>query len=114
MDELGFTWIEEYPQNHFPCNTLNGKIFAIFGLFNFYMTTKNNDAYNLLQESLRTVEFYMPQFRKKGDVSYYDLKYKQPIKSYHKVHCRQLLVLYKITGDSFYLDYSKKLLKDFW
>ena len=114
QDDLGFFWIEEYPQPYIPSNTLNGKIFSMFGLYNFLQVTKNDDAYNLFHESLKTIEFYIPQFRVPGGVSYYNLKYKKQMANYHKTHVRQLLTLFKITGDKVFLNFGNLLRKDHW
>ena len=43
IDGDNYLWLEEYPDSDQPNKTLNGKIFAIYGLYDFYQLTGNQD-----------------------------------------------------------------------
>lgn len=113
IDPEGYLWIEEYPDALEPNYTLNGFIFCIYGLYEYYLLTKDDHAKFLLQASLTTVQNYIENFRVPGDVSYYCLTHKVPSPKYHLIHTKQLRSLYLFTGvqffqdmaDSFYVDY---------
>lgn len=104
VDKNGNLWFEEYPRD-LPSFTLNGMIFAIYGLYDFYRITKDEEALKLLNASLTTIKVNIHKFRNVEDVSWYCLKHhnyngKNP--SYHKVHIDQLNMLFKMTGDAFF------------
>lgn len=106
-------WLEEYPD--IPINkTLNGKIFAIFGIYDYYQITKREDVKQLLQASLTTIYKEVEKFRVPGDKSYYCLKHKVQNAGYHKVHIRILKELYDITGEPYFREVSDLLKSDYW
>jgi len=100
IDDRGYFWIEEYPMENQPSNVLNGFIAAIFGLYDYYQATKNGDF--LLNQSLQTIEHYLPKFRNPGNISFYDLKYKNKFDAYHETHINQLIKLHKITNEPYF------------
>ncbi|WP_028776348.1 D-glucuronyl C5-epimerase family protein [Shimazuella kribbensis] len=113
-DEKSYLWFEEYPTEtkikH--VHVLNGFIFAMYGIYDYYKLTNVPDAKNYLFGSLTTLQAYGDRFRLPGQKSYYALKYNNTAGNYHNVHIRQLRQLYKITKDTrfnemadrFYLD----------
>lgn len=111
-DSKGYLWFEEYPMEE--CNfTLNGFIFTIFGLYDYYrMFLNNENVFNLLQESLNTVYYEFPLFRVKNGTSFYCLKHKIQYKAYHKVHIGQFKDLYNITSENTFLEYSDLMISD--
>ena len=111
-DSHGYLWIEEYPMD-IPCNTLNGFIFGIYGIYDYYLLTKNEESKHLLEETIKTVKHYISTYRNEGDVSYYCLKHKVKIPSYHRAHIDQLIQLYKFTGDVYFKDMAEKFYDDF-
>lgn len=54
-DNRGFVWYEEYPADP-PPHVLNGLIFALFGLYEFYKVTDDSEALNLFNQGIQTLE----------------------------------------------------------
>lgn len=54
-DDKGFVWYEEYPADT-PPHVLNGFIFALFGLYDFYQVTDDGKALNLFSQGIQTLE----------------------------------------------------------
>jgi len=57
-DKEGFTWYEEYPSNP-PSHVLNGFIFSLFGLYDFYKVTGSNEALELFNKGVETLENHL-------------------------------------------------------
>jgi len=112
-DESGYIWIEEYPMD-IPCRTLNGFIFGIFGLYDYFLITKNKKCEDLINDCIETVEHYIPRFRNERDVSYYCLKHKQKSVRYHKLHIEQLNMLYMITNRPSLKKATNQLIDDYY
>jgi len=111
IDDRGYLWIEEYPIDIHPRNVLNGFITAIFGLYDYYSITKKGE--NLLNQALQTVEHYLPKYRNPGNKSFYCLKHKATVNNtYHRMHIKQLNMLYEITNDSYFQDMADLFYKD--
>lgn len=89
MVDDGYYWIEEYPMEQ-PTKVLNGFIFAIYGLYDYYQLTGKEEAKALLQASLTTVYDHIEKYRKKDDASLYGLKLDHQSLHYHLVHIEQL------------------------
>ena len=113
IDKDKFIWLEEYPMEP-NTHALNGTIFAIFGLYDFYTVVPDNkDVKDLLQGSITTIQNKISSFRSVGDVSYYCLLHKIQNKKYHAIHTDQLNFLYKITGDKYFLEMSELFKQDY-
>jgi hypothetical protein len=112
IDNEKFYWIEEYPWNK-RTQALNGFIFGIYGLYDYYHITDDLSALHLCQASITTVENYIDQYRVPDGISYYCLRQREQLPKYHLIHTNQLRMLYKITNhgffskmaDAFYTDY---------
>jgi rhamnogalacturonyl hydrolase YesR len=111
VDDQQYFWIEEYPTEE-PTHVLNGYIYAIFGVYDYYQITKKEEAKNVLMASMTTIHDNIHRWRVPGDLSRYGLKYEHQSKLYHKIHIHQLQVLYKITGASRFKEMSELFTKD--
>ncbi len=111
-DDEGFFWIEEAPMN-VPCNTLNGFIFGIYGLYDYYLLKKSKESKQILQDAITTIKHYISEYRNPGDISYYCLKHKEKIPRYHRLHIEQLLQLYKITDDEYFRTMADNFYNDY-
>jgi len=114
VDKDGYLWLEEYPRD-LPAFTLNGMIFAIYGLYDFYRITESELALKYVYASLTTIKDNILRFRCEDDVSYYCLKhnnFKGRNPSYHKVHINELKKLTEITGDSYFEEIAEIFYKD--
>jgi len=102
IDDRGYFWIEEYPMDNHPSNVLNGFVFAIFGLYDYYRVTQKGRTH--LNQALQAVAHYLPKWRNPGGVSFYCLKYKKKHERYHRLHIKQLKMLHKITEEPYFLE----------
>ena len=106
-------WLEEYAE-HDPEHTLNGMIFAIYGLYDYYTLTHDANAYNMLRGALTTIRLNVARFRNPGTVSSYCLKY--PVRSlkYHHIHVAQLIELTAMTRVTYFASLATALRHDAW
>lgn len=90
LDDKGYYWLEEYPSSIF-CHVLNGKMAALWGIFQYYAVTKKTLALRLLEAGIKTIldNYYMWNIPNQ-DRSYYCL-HKQYKANYHDLHKRQML-----------------------
>lgn len=99
IDDDGYLWIELYPKSP-PSHTLNGFIFAIFGIHEYYTITRDPEAKELLLAALTTVREQASLVRHPGDISSKSIEYRHnKPRKYHRVHIRQFQHLYRMTGD---------------
>lgn len=118
IDVDGFLWLEEYPAEN-PTHALNGKMYAIFGLYDYYIMLiqqKNKlnkkESIKVLRGALTTIKQKIKEYRNLGNISDYCLLHKVKSFKYHKIHIEQLKYLYKITGDVYFNEISYLLEKD--
>lgn len=100
----GHLYFEEYAGDQKPLQVLNGQIFAMFGVYDYWRLTADADAERLLRGSTATVLDMMPKIRKPGDVSYYCVQATfcqgrlWQNQKYHVIHSWQLDTLQTLTG----------------
>ncbi len=111
IDSRGCFWIEEYPLRP-PSMTLNGFIYGLYGVYDYYELTKDPLAENMLKDSFSTIKNYIPIFRRPGQPSFYGLRLGHYSLEYHRAHIQQLQMLGRITGDSYFKDWADSLKKD--
>jgi hypothetical protein len=107
-DEKGNIWLEEYIVDP-PGHILNGFLWTLWGVYDYFLLTKENSAKQLWEECLKTLQENLEKF----DIKYwslYDLS-KTKIKNlaspfYHKLHIVQLKVLYQLSGVETFKKYS--------
>lgn len=103
LDSLDYYWIEEYPHDQRPGQTLNGYQFAVVGLYDYYRVTKEPDAHRVYELALTTLKQYLPFFRRPGQTSYYCLGHKAVTDEYyHGLHIYLTEKLFEMTGDPFF------------
>ncbi|WP_028778833.1 D-glucuronyl C5-epimerase family protein [Shimazuella kribbensis] len=113
-DGYQYEWLEEYPTETKAHNRiLNGFIFALYGLYDYYNATGNTIAKTYLQGGMTTILAYGDRYRLPNNYSYYGLKYNNAASStYHNIHIRQLKQLYKMTGDIRFNNMSTRFYND--
>jgi hypothetical protein len=100
-------WYEEYAHEYgMTSMVLNGMMFAILGIHDYYQYTKENDAKYLFDQGVLALEKELPEYDHYGD-SYYDIL-KNPSGVYHNTHVRLLDNLYEITGNDVFLEYHNR------
>lgn len=56
-DKEGFVWYEEYPSlENEPPHVLNGFFFALFGIYDYYKATENEEALELFNQGIKTLK----------------------------------------------------------
>lgn len=85
IDDEDYLWYEEYPSEDF-CHVLNGKLFGMWGLWDYYCITRNPDALRLLQGGIASILDNYPLWDVDGvDGSHYCC-HTTSISSYHRIH----------------------------
>ncbi len=111
-DSSNYYWIEEYPLP-IPSHVLNGFIWGIFGLYDYYELTRDEEAYKYLLASITTLKHFLPQWRRPQNLSIYCLKHKAVDPHYHLVHTKQLNNMFAITGDPFFKAMADSFYQDY-
>lgn len=112
IDENKYYWIEEYPWIEYT-QALNGFIYAIYGLYEYYLLTNDFYCKVLLQAAITTIRHNIQKYRIENAISYYCLRHKGQIATYHMFHIEQLQMLYKITGDTFFRETADLFYNDY-
>ena len=110
LDENGHTWLEEYivfPPTHI----LNGFIWASWGVYDYYLATRESIAKRLFEQSIETLEANLEKYDA-GFWSLYELSgtrlkmLASPF--YHRLHIVQLRILHRLTGKSIFNEYAER------
>jgi heparosan-N-sulfate-glucuronate 5-epimerase len=110
IDKNGNWWLEEYLVEP-PSHVLNGFIWSLWGVYDYFLVTKEKKASDLYENCLNTLNENLYRY----DIGYwslYDLSMNRlkTIASnfYHNLHIVQLNILHKLTGNKIFLEYSNK------
>ena len=124
IDKENNYWIEEYPNaspssyhDRGATHVLNGFVFAIWGLYDYYWIEESSKVKKILQATLTTLYNKASDYRRINGNSFYCLKHQKfsyaiASNHYHDIHIKQLNELYKITGDIFFKELSNKFASD--
>jgi len=110
VDNDGSPWIEEYVIEP-PTHILNGFIWALWGIYDYYLLTKEDSVLAWFEAYKDTICKNLSRYDS-SFWSYYELS-PQAIKSpaslfYHRLHIVQLRVMHTITGDREFREYAEK------
>jgi heparosan-N-sulfate-glucuronate 5-epimerase len=103
---------EEYPSS-IPSFVLNGFIFSLWGLLDFYIVSKDEKANELYRKGLKTLEknihLYNVRFINWSRYDLYPFKIIDITSGfYHKLHIEQLKAMYLLTNKEIYKEYYTK------
>ena len=124
IDKDNNFWIEEYPNAHpssyhqrGPTHVLNGFVFAIWGLYDYYWIDQDPAVKRILQATITTLYNKAPSYRREGGNSFYCIKHQKHSYAvasdhYHDIHIKQLYELYEITGEDFFKTLSEAFALD--
>lgn len=109
-DERGDLWFEEYIVSP-PTHILNGFIWAIWGVYDYFLFSGDQTAGDLFQKSVQTLYRNLPHY----DFGFWSL-YEQPgtwipmVASpfYHRLHIIQLQVMHRLTEGNLFLEYAER------
>ncbi|MDY0217234.1 MAG: D-glucuronyl C5-epimerase family protein [Bacteroidales bacterium] len=112
IDNNGYLWFEEYPSEK-PSYVLNGFIYSIFGILDFYRVTESPEAKELWEECVKTLEVNL----KKYDVWYWSVydQLKEQLVSYYyqkNVHIPLMQIMYGLTKNELFNTYAVKWQKN--
>jgi heparosan-N-sulfate-glucuronate 5-epimerase len=101
-DNAGDLWFEEYIVTP-PTHILNGFIWATWGVYDYYLATKDNAAKQLFAHAVQTLLHNLDRF----DLGFWSL-YEQsgtrlPMVAsnfYHRLHIVQLRIMHRLTGEN--------------
>lgn len=106
-DSDGRVWFEEYPSST-PSYVLNGFIFAVLGLYDYYRVTGDEKCRKLWSDAITSLRERLPLYDT-GYWSKYDLLTNTLTSpEYHFLHILQLEVLSALTGDEVLQDYTER------
>lgn len=107
-DPAGNPWIEEYILSP-PTHILNGFIWAIWGVYDYYLATGSSHAGQLFQSTIKTLKENLHLYDL-GFWSLYELsdtKLKMVASMfYHDLHIVQLQVLHQLSGEEIFQEYA--------
>ena len=113
FDPEGLIFFEEAPSDP-PSHVLNGFLFAVIGIKEFYDVTGDKTALSMFDQAVVTLERTLASYDL-GFWSSYDLPpggFKNPASLwYHDLHIVLLDILFDITGKSLFFDYSRRWLR---
>ena len=103
----GLPLIEEYPSKSQPSCVLNGFVFALFGIYDYYSYLNSEQGKELFNQLIYSLKNNIYRYDS-GFWSYYDIFFPLRLasKDYHKLHIDQLEKLYKLTKEKIFLEYS--------
>ncbi|HEX9157443.1 MAG TPA: D-glucuronyl C5-epimerase family protein [Syntrophales bacterium] len=101
IDPRGFYWIEEYP-HAVPEQVLNGFGYAVRGLYEYYMETRNPDALWITQAALTTLREYVYNYRVPDHYSLYCLAHRLAYLDYHRFAITLTMDMFRISADPYF------------
>ena len=113
IDSDGYLWFEEYPYGDHGMGVMNGHLFAVWGVYDYWRITDNNVARELAEAALETTKNYLHQHRNHGWASHYDLTEFILLRNYHATHVNQLEMTYNLTGENFFVQAADQFEADF-
>jgi len=109
-DKNGYIWFEEAIVTP-PTHILNGFLWSLWGIYDYYLLTKEKEAEELFEKSIETLKENLRLYDN-GFWSLYEFsgtKLKMIASSfYHSLHIIQLRVMYKLTKEKLFNNYANK------
>lgn len=110
IDKNNNYWLEEYIVSP-PTHILNGFLWTLFGVWDYWLLTKDERVKNLFDKCIKTLQNNLRNF----DVGFWSFYEQSGTKMkmlaspfYHKLHIVQLKILFKITGEKIFQEYAEK------
>jgi D-glucuronyl C5-epimerase C-terminus len=111
VDGSRYLWLEEYAQ-HYPEHTLNGFMFASFGLYDYWLLTGDPTVLQEYRGAMTTLKANVMRYRNPGGPIDYCLKHGKPQLKYHEVVIWQLKFASVITGDPYFAYVARVFARD--
>ena len=107
-DKRGNLWFEEAIVDP-PTHILNGFLWASWGVYDYYLCTRDEKAGRLFDEAVRTLRDNLPQF----DTGFWSLYEQSGTRMkmltspfYHSLHIVQLRVMHRLTAEPVFAHYA--------
>jgi len=104
-------WIEEYIMKKSPTHILNGFIWGLWGIYDYWLLTNDISAKNLFDRYVKTISMNIDKY----DIGYWSLYELSNLKIkmrasffYHNLHIVQLQILFNMTGVEDFKNVSEK------
>jgi hypothetical protein len=109
-DKDEYLWIEEYIVNP-PSHVLNGFIWALWGVYDYYLVTGSDRAKNIFEDAVETLHANLERY----DIGYWSLYDLSSLKLkmiaspfYHQLHIVQLTIMHELTGKEVFRKYKDR------
>jgi hypothetical protein len=113
VDAQKHLWLEEYPAKR-PDRTLNGHLFATFGMWDYWRLTEDDRAKKLYQGALTTAADYFPSWRNANWISRYCLEHPTVLsEKYHLIHISEFLSMFALSRNITFLRHAETLSRDY-
>lgn len=110
VDDQDHVWIEEYIVDP-PTHILNGAIWASWGVFDYWLATREPLALSLFNQLMVTLEHNLHRY----DIGFWSLYEQSGTRLsmlaspfYHQLHIVQLRILATLTGEDIFRDYAQR------
>ena len=101
-------WYEEFAdEGGLESRVLNGMMYALLGIHEYYEYTKDSDAKFLFDQGIIALKATLHNYDMNGGRSYYDILGRFSA-GYHKIHIQQLNELYDITNEEIFRNYHDR------
>lgn len=100
----GGIWLEEYPNVSNPSQVLNGHMWALLGVWDYYRVTGDRQAHALFRSGVAALKVHIPAWYDVGYWNVYSRLNRVDMVNgiYMNVIVQQMYVLHAITGDRFF------------
>jgi 4-amino-4-deoxy-L-arabinose transferase-like glycosyltransferase len=113
IDTSGYFWLEEYTIPDGLDQTLNGYVAAVYGLYDYWLMSKDPRAKRMWDQCLTTIKHYLPEYRRVGTTSLYCLGHREPASAdYHALHISMCRELTRLSGDPFFAEMAEQFYAD--
>lgn len=102
-------WFEEFAdEGGVVSRVLNGHMFAVLGIYEYFKYTNDSSAYFLFNEGVLALKNNISKYDRGNGHSFYDLRGTPANVKYHFIHVDLLGQLFEITGDKIFETYRDK------
>jgi len=109
-DDEGYVWLEEAIVEP-PTHILNGFIWAVWGIYDYYLVTDEVDAKQLFDDCVATLRDNLTTY----DIGFWSLYEHSGTRLrmiaspfYHSLHIVQLRVMYRLTGEKVFREFAQR------
>ena len=104
IDDDGYYWIDDYPGLPLPDLPLNGHLYAMRGLYEYWQWNPTPETEYTLRAALTTMKAHAWRYRNPGSASVYCLRHRLVAPHFHDQIIMLLNDAYRMSGDSAFLD----------